>query len=418
MRAFATTSTTSAAAALVAAALATAPSGAAAAPARLTIETCKPGFAGEAFAVNADGTVTQGGQCVGFDATSLLLAACSGGPEQVWSFQPDGTVHNKADSANCWNVIGGGTAPGGTVGMYECGVKAPAAGVAANDIFWPLPGAGTIRANESGLCLSSAAPPSTCDGDECCSLNGVWSGSGGCECYSPWTGANCSSLDLLPAPPVQGYGMAPNVTSWGGNIIMDFGGTYHLYVAEMVNHCPLNTWGSNSRCTHATATAIEGPFTFSDVAVDIWCHNPHVMVQTDGVKATYALFHIGDGTGGNPKNCSASAALGAGGDVAALQRPARPAASGSTLHTATSPYGPWTPVQPSPPSCNNPAPYLHPNGTWYLLCDGSTIYTAPGLTGPWTRLTSVAPSGGHGVAGTYEDPFLWMDTRGNWHVSE
>lgn len=373
----------------------------AAAQPRVTIQECTPGYAPESFVVNADGTVKQGSLCVDFDSSSLILAQCSGSDNQVWTFHPDGTVQNKAQSNNCWNADGGSTSAGTRVVMYQCGVK----DVAANDVFWPLPASQQILANESGLCLSTAVPPYVCEGDMCCSLNGVYAG-GKCTCFAPWTGTNCSSFDVLPVPRTQGYGMKPNVTSWGGNII-NVNGTFHLYVAEMVNHCPLSDWGSNSRCSHATASTIEGPYTYVDTAVDVWCHNPHVMTQTVGGQTVYALFHIGDGTGGNPKNCNSSVVEMSASNAyaAAAGGGAGSKAQGSTLHIATSPYGPWTPVNPAPPGCNNPAPYLHPNSTWFLLCNGQTIYSAPALTGPWSVVVQVSAKG-RGVPGNYEDPFL------------
>jgi hypothetical protein len=56
-------------------------------------------------------------------------------------------------------------------------------------------------------------------------------------------------LDIKPRPTasraVPGvYGFSPNVSSWGGNIVLDDEGTYHLYVSEMVGDCGLKTWGA------------------------------------------------------------------------------------------------------------------------------------------------------------------------------
>ena len=71
-----------------------------------------------------------------------------------------------------------------------------------------------------------------------------------------------------------------NETTWGGSIALDpVGGAYHMFVAEMVNECPLNSWGQNSRCTHAVASAPEGPYVFADVSVPTWCHNPAITLQ-------------------------------------------------------------------------------------------------------------------------------------------
>ena len=76
-----------------------------------------------------------------------------------------------------------------------------------------------------------------------------------------------------------------------------------------------------------------------------------IVLQTkaDGSQL-WALFHIGDGTGGSTQNCTH-------GD-SAVASPVSPA-GGSTLHVASSPNGPFTPAQPLP-SCNNPAPASPP----------------------------------------------------------
>ena len=36
-----------------------------------------------------------------------------------------------------------------------------------------------------------------------------------------------------------------SAASWGGNILYE-NGTYHLFVAEMVNNCGLDKYGTNS----------------------------------------------------------------------------------------------------------------------------------------------------------------------------
>lgn len=88
--------------------------------------------------------------------------------------------------------------------------------------------------------------------------------------------------------------------------------------------------------------------------------------------------------------------------------------AGSTIHTSRTLYGPWEPVDPNPlPGCNNPAPWVHPNGTIYVVCRPK-IYRAEDLTSGWVYVADVPTHGGSGP--NQEDPFLWTDTRGNWHV--
>ena len=70
----------------------------------------------------------------------------------------------------------------------------------------------------------------------------------------------------------QGYGMDPNVTTWGGGILVERSigkneTVYHLYVSRMTNECPLANWQTNSRVDHAVSNSITGPYTFQDVAI-------------------------------------------------------------------------------------------------------------------------------------------------------
>jgi hypothetical protein len=56
--------------------------------------------------------------------------------------------------------------------------------------------------------------------------------------------------------------MAPNLTSWGGNAILDPAtGLYHIYVSAMANGCPLSSWTHNSRIDHGVAKLITGQCT-------------------------------------------------------------------------------------------------------------------------------------------------------------
>ena len=90
------------------------------------------------------------------------------------------------------------------------------------------------------------------------------------------------------------------------------------------------------------------------------------------------------------------------------------------IHSASSPAGPFTAVDvvggPWSP-CNNPSPTLHPNGTLFLACAWS-MRRASSPYGPWSPSW---PIGGAKVGRCWdnkcwEDPYLWFDVRGNWHI--
>jgi hypothetical protein len=371
----------------------------------------------------------------GGSGAAITAQACTPGSlSQSWILQADGTLASAANTGLCFNVFGGNDQPGTELLLYACGEMASSSSrVGQCHSYFAKEADGTLKALESGLCVSSAVvppppppPPGQCTSDWDCSLNGACSPQGTCTCYPPWTGTlNCESLEFNPSPLQRGYPTpGHNETTWGGSIVLDpVGGLYHMYVAEMMNECPLNTWGQNSRCTHATSSTPEGPYVFADVSVQNWCHNPAIVLQKGGGgggKDLYALFHIGDGTGGSVKNCSAGGAeAGAGtGAAAAAAQPAYSttgAAGGSSLHISTSPAGPFVPANPLP-SCNNPAPWLHTNGTWFVVCNGFTLYRSDSIQGPWVHVTDIRSSGGVPLPGNYEDPFFWVDARGNWHV--
>uniref|UniRef100_A0A7S4HQM8 EGF-like domain-containing protein n=1 Tax=Odontella aurita TaxID=265563 RepID=A0A7S4HQM8_9STRA len=256
-----------------------------------------------------------------------------------------------------------------------------------------------------------------------CSLNGALDDSGICICDAPWSGSDCSVMDFEPLSFPQGYGMTPNVTTWGGNFIFD-GEAYHLYVSRMTNNCTLQAWVTNSRVDHAVSKNIEGPYTFKDVAINTWSHNPAVIALPDG---GFAIFHIGGGNGdpNGGKNCTSNveAVTESLLDVSALGRrnartnEFRAVGVGSSIHVSESLDGPWTPLGTnSIPGCNNPSPFVHPtNRTIFVICNNDSLLRSNSITGPWTTVTQFQVEHLGGPPGIYEDAFLYIDLRGNFH---
>ena len=142
---------------------------------------------------------TQGsGLCLGLDASSTPeTQACAAGAEgQQWSIHTDGTVESDSLRGQCLNVDGGQVDVGTPIILYPCGSlrssssssssSHPSLGVAQNDVFAYLPApTSRIYANESGLCVASAAPPPSppgpCKSNLDCSLNGQCN-AGVCDC--------------------------------------------------------------------------------------------------------------------------------------------------------------------------------------------------------------------------------------------
>ena len=192
----------------------------------------------------------------------------------------------------------------------------------------------------------------------------------------------------------QGYGEVPHTTSWGGNILRQVETeteteteTFHLFVSRMTNNCSLRHWRSNSRIDHAVSPNITGPYTFTDVAVPVWAHNPEILALPDG---TFALIHIGAGSG------SAS-----GGDIChndvnylEYEEDTRRRGRGSNIHISDSLYGPWSPLESSTTGpCNNPSVWVNENRSLSLLCYVSNglfdLKIADNISGPWLLSTTI-----------------------------
>jgi hypothetical protein len=65
--------------------------------------------------------------------------------------------------------------------------------------------------------------------------------------------------------------------------------------------------------------------------------------------------------------------------------------------------------------CNNPSPLMAPNGTLFLFCTWSIRKSESGdPRGPWTHPIAVSPPSA--ANRRWEDPFLFIDARGNFHL--
>jgi len=104
--------------------------------------------------------------------------------------------------------------------------------------------------------------------------------------------------------------MNESLTSWGGNVIEDDDGLYHLYTSAMSENihrsnkpCAIGSWTTNSLVIHAVATSPIGPFKMVDVALPTQHTNPHITRAADG---EYLLYSIGG------INCSHAGQAGCG----------------------------------------------------------------------------------------------------------
>ena len=215
-----------------------------------------------------------------------------------------------------------------------------------------------------------------------CSLNGVCT-AGICSCDSPWTGPRCGILRFASPSPAAGRDLWPvNDTAhntWNGPMIgPEDDGLYHMYL-PVYAHPSTTPLYNPTDMFHGTASHRLGPWTWRNLTgVDV-NFNPGALVYGKGTHKRYTIW-----VSGHP----------------------------GKIYHSQSPDGPFTEIPGSNATvaCSiNPSP-LFVNGTFYCTGQkGGTIMTAPHLGGPWKEYATI-----DGVRG--EDPFLYVDKRGNWHA--
>merc|ERR1711865_685041 len=142
-----------------------------------------------------------------------------------------------------------------------------------------------------------------------CQLNGVCHKSR-CTCDKGWTGDHCSMLNVGVSTVVwpssaQNTSTSTRAGAWGGSILKDEQGIYHLYddvVCEGVG-----CWHSHAQIIHATASAAEGPYQFQSVVIPPEVENIHATRSPDG---DHVLLWYVNHTNVNsePNTCTGSAA--------------------------------------------------------------------------------------------------------------
>lgn len=280
-----------------------------------------------------------------------------------------------------------------------------------------------------------------CTDDVGCSLNGKCV-SGNCSCDAGWTGTACGELALGPTDPRLGHPWAGDASSWGGYPLLADDGTWHLFYSQFARGCGLQHWGTNSRVVHAVASDPTGPFVDVDVVEPAFSHNAQAMRAIDG---TWVVWYIGCGQGEAVQDCGgcpadnlplANRTVPTGGPGTNKSPWCAPYPFGAlgegyvSYSSAPTPYGPWTPLGvPAFAGSNdtsrwdrfvtNPAPWALPNGSVVLALSGDGgvsgkclgVATAPSWQGPYT-----VEGGPVAAISAGEDPFLWVDTRGNRHM--
>jgi hypothetical protein len=226
----------------------------------------------------------------------------------------------------------------------------------------------------SAVCVSVV---NACASDFDCSLNGVCSATSSiCTCDVPWIGANCTTLDyaVTPASGKNLWSGDQQLNTWNGPILFT-DGQYHLY-DPVYKHSSL--W-SVLYTAHGVSSSPTGPYDWNKFAnMSSAVINPAGLVYPNSSTGA-PVFSLWIGS-----NILTSSS-----------------ADGPFVQSYTTPYG------------SNPAPAYY-NGAFYLTSQKTTaMYTTTSLDSPWVLVGNIAhPS----LSYTVEDPFLYIDKRGSFHV--
>lgn len=309
--------------------------------------------------------------------------------------------------------------------------------------------------------------------DADCSYGGICEDpvdTGTCLC-DPWfTGEFCDLLNMQAPEDTDVGTCGPSFDgyySWGGRTVQGSDGMYHLFASFMCNHASLSEWTTVSSSAHFVAATPTGPFAWSPEQCDAqgictpfiqpWSHNTVIVPNAAGASPPWLVFHIGNGIVPPSQwapcfNKSDIGTVGQGKEGPSTLSPDQRyeamramrsgerfgIESGFYLATSDSLDGPWTAAMNNSAiiinlnntwatqAGGNPAPLLSPDGSqWLLYFTGTScppgwglapgciaMATSPTYQGPYT----VVPGPNPLVNMESEDPFVWRDPRGNFHM--
>jgi hypothetical protein len=222
-----------------------------------------------------------------------------------------------------------------------------------------------------------AVEAASCASDFDCSLNGVCS-AGVCTCDTPWVGQACDTMRyaVTPASGKNLWTGDSNFNTWNGPIVRDSEGLYHLY-DPVYKHGSL--W-SVLYVAHGTSSSPTGPYDWSKEAnISSTIINPAALVFPDATTGApvYSLWVGGD------------------------------------IFTSSSADGPFAKSYKNPMG-SNPAPAFY-KGNFYLTDQRTTqVLTTSSLDSPWVIFGNISHP--PDLPYVVEDPFLYVDTRGRFHV--
>eukprot|EP00937_MAST-01D_sp_MAST-1D-sp2_P001203 g1203.t1 len=251
-----------------------------------------------------------------------------------------------------------------------------------------------------GGCAKSSAG-FKCASDWDCSLAGECDiKSGACKCDGWASGSDCSYLAFEPVDRAAlGYVDAQH-SSWGGNAVLGSDKKWHLFMAEIAcasasgTRCGLGGWGSHSQVAHAVSDAPAGPYQRVELVAAPEHHNPTLKVSP--VDGAWHLYSISGG----------------GGPI--------------VVSTSRDEGKTWDSTKPGVQVSKeqNPGPFLWKNGSmtmWYRAGGRTSSPCSNELIGVHYCANATAPCepaepSGSVYTHTSEDPSVFVDHRGNYHM--
>ena len=228
---------------------------------------------------------------------------------------------------------------------------------------------------------------------------------------------DCGRLDFYPATRNTGYNWtdvhldsyyaARGNSSWGGQIIQDRQdkSLFHMILEHFPRGCGLSGWRPFSVIARAESrTGPAGPYHYKQELFGAFRHNSATVWSP--ADDAYLMYTIGADTE-LPTTCRSFKW-----------------ANNVSVSTAPDLRGPWSPFTPVLRGTNPSAWPLwtpeDPTPEIALALEDNVIYQAPKFfSAPWEgyEMIKTQPWNTSDYSPTWtEDPFMWRDKRGHWHI--